>query len=485
MLARRLLTLALCLLPPSPALLAADGEVDATFANGGSRTFSFQFPDLPGVTEFVGHRVAYIPGSGPLVQGSYWVLARYAPTEATGVRAALATLRLREDGTVISSYGTYGNGTARAPLTMDRVDAVAHATWIEGGSRVDKAFALGPELLSTGERRLRLCRVNASGALDSGVFGTAGSGCLSYSFQDAGANSAGAALDLVADGELLYLIAERLSAGDATTIGVARVSAITGALDASYGFGGFASIGFDPGTTRNNHDAAGEIDREGRLVIAASFDVDTGSEQPVYAGVARLTPAGQLDATFCVPGPECPLGAPGLRRFGASQLAIPNLPNPRLGSMAIAGSRIHFTLQNDNAVSRTHIVALREDGTLAREFGSNGVAQRPSAFPALAVSSFPILTGSARGSLLIAGVEFGIGLTQTTASFARLSAFGACAPDFVTPCPRVLPGGVPAIDHILIDSADRPVFLTQPDSSGTLQLVRLQPQRELLVDGFE
>jgi hypothetical protein len=483
--ARRLFVLALCLLPPSPTLLAADGEVDATFANGGSRTFSFQFPDLPGSTAFIGHRVAFIPSSSPFVQGSYWVLARYWPSEATGVRAALATLRLREDGTVISGYGTYGNGTARAPLTMDYVEAVAHATWIEGSNRVDKAFALGTELLATGERRLRLCRVNASGALDSGVFGTAGSGCVSYSFQDSGANTAGSALDLVAEGERLYLIAERLAAGGATSIGVVRVSAVSGALDATYGFGGFASIGFDPGTSRNYHGAAGEIDREGRLVVAASFGADTGSAQPVYAGVARLTPTGQLDATFCASGADCPVGAPGLRRFGVSDLAIGPLSYPRLGSMSITGTRIYFSLQNDNAVSRTHIVALRKDGTLAREFGRNGVAQLPSAFPTFAVSSFPVLKGSPRGSLLIAGVELGIGLTQTTASFARLNASGACAPEFVTPCPRVLPGGVPAIDYILIDPADRPVFLTQPDAGGTLQLVRLQAQRELLADGFE
>lgn len=485
MLARRLLTLALCLLPPSPALLAADGEVDATFANGGSRTFSFQFPDLPGVTGLVGHRVAFIPGSGPFVQGSYWVLARYWPSEATGVRAALATLRLREDGTVISSYGTFGNGTARAPLTMDNVDAVAHATWVEGGSRVDKAFALGTELLSTGERRLRLCQVNASGALDSGVFGTAGSGCSSYSFQSSGADSAGAALDLVADGEQLYLIAERLAAGGATSIGVVRVWATTGALDTTYGFGGFASIAFSPSTSRNLHLAGAEVDPVGRLVVAASFQPDGSTADPAYAGVARLTPAGQSDATFCQPAVGCALGSAGLHRFGTNQLFIPPKPHPLFASVTVTEARIYFSLQNDNGISRTHIVALREDGTLARDFGNNGVAQRPSAFPALAVSSFPILKASARGSLLIAGVEFGTGLTQTTASFARLNGSGACAPEFVTPCPRVLPGGVPAIDHILIDPADRPVFLTQPDAGGTLQLVRLQPQRELLADGFE
>ncbi|MCE3004408.1 MAG: hypothetical protein LW860_17165 [Xanthomonadaceae bacterium] len=485
MIARRLFALALCLLSPSPALLAADGEVDATFANGGSRTLSFQFPDLPGVTGSVGHRVAFIPGTSPFAQGSYWVLARYWPTEATGVRAALATLRLREDGTVISGYGTYGNGTARAPLTMDNVDAVAHANWIDGGIRVDKAFALGTELISTGERRLRLCRVNGSGALDSGVFGTAGSGCFSYSFQDSGANTAGAAMDLVADGEHLYLIAERLAAGGATSIGVVRVSAVTGALDTTYGFGGFASIAFSPSMSRNLHVAGADVDPVGRLVVAASFQPDGSTADPVYAGVARLTPAGQPDATFCGPGIGCALGSPGLHRFGTNQLFIPPKPHPLFGSVTVTEARIYFSLQNDSAVSRTHIVALREDGTLAREFGSNGVAQRPSAFPALAVSSFPILKGSARGSLLVAGVEFGIGLTQTTASFGRLNASGACAPEFVTPCPRVLPGGVPPIDHILIDPADRPVFLTQPDASGTLQLVRLQPQRELLADGFE
>jgi hypothetical protein len=206
---------------------------------------------------------------------------------------------------------------------------------------------------------------------------------------------------------------------------------------------------------------------------------------PAYAGVARLTQAGLPDTSFCPIGGGCALGKPGLHSFGVNQLGIPELTLPELGGLSVAADRIYFTLQNNNSTSSTHIVALRSDGTIVREFGNNGVAQRPTASPVPRFTSFPVILASARRTLLIAGEEKVGWPTPATAAYTRLGRSGECAAEFAQPCPRALAAGTPPIQQMIVDDYDRPLLLTRATSAGTVTLIRLQQQRELLSDGYE
>lgn len=140
-----------------------------------------------------------------------------------------------------------------------------------------------------------IVRLTSDGALDN-TFGS-GTGIACYAPAATTPLAVASDLVLLPDGSILLAGAAAHVGGSGLDMAVARLTS-TGALDTTFGTGGWAFVAFDQGGQLNDAAASIAIDADGRIVIAGQYE-DSAN---VSIGVARLLADGSLDATFGTQG---------------------------------------------------------------------------------------------------------------------------------------------------------------------------------------
>lgn len=229
------------------------GTLDTSFGNGGVVTTTPSQFGVPGGGGFNALNVVFEPDGRIVVVGGYGgiLLARYSAT-----------------GTLDATFGT--GGVVTNPIGYG-VDLVRQTD----GKYLVSAF---------GSSDFIIARYTTSGTLDS-EFGTGGLVTTSLGFA-----STSLLLTLQEDNKIV--VAGRAGGGEGTGFAVARYN-ISGTLDTTYGTGGAIS------TTIDNNPGGGalgvDIDNSGRAVVGGST---TNSDGARYIALVRYTISGTLDSTF-------------------------------------------------------------------------------------------------------------------------------------------------------------------------------------------
>jgi hypothetical protein len=456
--------------------MANDGSFDIQFgpnANG-IHDFSLQFDTLPGSVG-IGRKVVEVPGRTIFEAPRYWVMTAYNPDPVTGVARAVATARFTNSGLLDTTYGSFGIGKAVTAVSMDSVVHFAYTRWQRNvGPTVtvfDRIFVLGSDQFN-GSPRLRLCSITPTAQLDPSF---AAGGCAGYRFEDFGGTTGGTVYGLHAIGELLYVVADRRGASGERSVGVLRINAENGTIDTSYGFAGYASVSF-PGTGLAFF-ARSTLDPSGRLVVLGDWTRDGVKT----FGIARLTNTGVTDGSFCADASSCGNSLGFQHLLTAAQIGVAN--NSVASAIVAATNRIFVAVQDSATFGNGHIVALREEGPLATEFGPGGFRSVTTTNPAL-TTEIKSLYATPGGRVLLGGVaELNGGTPQDNRMLvSRLDRRGACDYDF---CPRLDGLDTPRIFDITVDAAGRPLLLTDSLANGRVRLIRLGVQQDLLSNGFE
>jgi uncharacterized delta-60 repeat protein len=311
--------------------MAQPGDLDTTFGNGGKKTVNFGGIDA---------------ATAVLVQPNGRVVA----AGGGGPASSFCVVRLRSaNGTLDPTFGSGGK----------RV--------VDFGTDDESVYgaALQPDgkIVLAGDSRLQpaVVRLKANGALDTSFDGD---GRKLFSW---GAIGRVTAVVVAPNGKLLL---GGFSGPEGGNIQVARMTA-KGALDATFGAGGIATVDF--GGTEFGEAIARQAD--GRIVVA-------GRSSAGGAVVARLRATGVLDTDF---GGDGRVTLPG----GGSLSAVLVQPDRNI---VVAG--------NASGSATMTVTRLKPDGSLDTGFGSGGTTT--VAFGSLANP----LGGAARqpdGKIVIAG----------------------------------------------------------------------------------
>lgn len=140
-----------------------------------------------------------------------------------------------------------------------------------------------------------LVRLNADGSFDTN-FGN-GTGSVCYAPPATPPVAAAQDIALLQDGSILLAGVAAHVGGSGLDMAVVRLTA-TGALDTTFGNGGWAFVAFDQGGQLNDQARAIAVDSSGRIVIAGQYDDPTTDS----IGVARLLANGAPDASFGTQG---------------------------------------------------------------------------------------------------------------------------------------------------------------------------------------
>jgi uncharacterized delta-60 repeat protein len=313
------------------ARLNADGMLDPSFADMGRTIYAF------GVNEDRAHAIA-LDGTGKIV-----VAGDALPSEGPGIYRTYAVSRLNSDGSPDTGFGASG----KTVVGFDSGDARAAAIAIDAAGRLVLAGGANAE----GEQRFSVVRLLPNGNPD-GSFGASGKVFLSsvpppgqggrafaVLVDDAGrvvlggSGATGFVVRLLENGELdpsfgtdgvlempngmlVNAIAQDssghiLAAGSAFNdangidVGVARIDS-NGSLDRTFGNGGVVLLATVPGGGPEIARSIRSTSRGRILVAGEAFE----SGQSKFL-VARLNPAGTLDATFGSGGYVLASPAPG------------------------------------------------------------------------------------------------------------------------------------------------------------------------------
>jgi uncharacterized delta-60 repeat protein len=377
--------------------LKTDGSIDTGFGTGGVTTIG---NSIAGVA---------IDSSDRIVLADY----AYYNIPRSGYANAIAVNRLNSDGTPDTSFGTDGQGiivpvagfNQLAGIAIDpsgRIDVASSAgsssassdflavrfdssgnpdsSWgVAGqvttdviGPSTDQAAALSitqsdGKMLVVGTSQaaagfpnefLVVARYNADGSLDS-TFGQGGKATFAYDYRLAVNPPTPTAVTVDPSGRILVT---GTSAGD---FAVLRLNA-DGSLDASFGNGGEATVGFgtftgNNGYTYDSYDTAAGVvvDASGRLLLFGT----TSTNSSAFA-VARLNTDGSLDTSFGSGGKTTiSFGGPGVTYDTASGLTI-----DAAGCIIVAGT----TSVNNSNTGSFAVSRLKPDGSLDPSFGSGG-----------------------------------------------------------------------------------------------------------------
>ena len=285
----------------APAV-AAPGDLDRSFGQGGGFSFNVSEPDPTPV--FTGRAVA-LPGGDALA----------AVQTNAGGRGVFGLVRIGANGLVDPTFGR--GGLVATPVGVDRAFAVGIARQPDGKIVVAGTAAdpFGP--------LVALARYGEDGRLDP-TFGSGGivtfrPGADGAQYRPAPAVAVGPNGTIVTGGEVTDDL------GQARWL-LARLTR-NGRLDTGFGHGGIATLTF-PGASGPT---AGEIDD---LLVQADGRVVGIGTVSVHLALARLRANGTLDPSFGSGGlvPAPPLGGSGSR--GGSIVPGPN------GTYLVAGTRL-------------------------------------------------------------------------------------------------------------------------------------------------
>ncbi len=188
----------------------------------------------------------------------------------------IMVIRLLADGSPDGSF----SGDGVATFDFGNASDFGRAMDIDDQGRVLVAGSGGSP------SRLTVLRVKPDGTLDDGFDAAA------FRPDIGGTTSSGSGVRVGADGGV-FVGGARFNPTDPQTV-VAKLKA-DGSLDPAYGTGGLTPIDF--GTSPKVSTRNVELDDEGRAVIAVNLG-GINDDDPYNSALARLTPAGQLDAGF-------------------------------------------------------------------------------------------------------------------------------------------------------------------------------------------
>lgn len=194
---------------------------------------------------------------------------------------AMLVCRFNADGTIDSIFGDAD--TAGCKLLSFSPDTTAYAIAVQSNGRI----VLVGDAIVSGKKRAVLVRLMNNGALDSS-FDLDGfkipfpSWINDNNFKD---------VAIAADGKIVA-VGDSDPGGNSDYL-VARFES-NGASDLSFD-GGFQLVKYDAGGLNRDHAYAVSLLADGSVLVAGY--VDHGSSRN-YAGVAKLTPDGQLDMSF-------------------------------------------------------------------------------------------------------------------------------------------------------------------------------------------
>lgn len=303
----------------------ADGTIDATFGSAGEAA------------------VGYGAGSDyaeAVIRQSDGKLVVAGWTASFGTnRWALA--RFSADGVIDPSFGS--NGTVTTQVQSGGCEAYAVV------QQADGKLVAGGRASNGGAYYLALARYNTDGSLDTS-FGNGGT-----VVQPLGTRAGSAyAIAQLSDGKLVVAGTASGPSSTGDDVAVARFT-IDGALDSSFGTGGFVTTAVMSG---NHEDVANAllVQPDGKLVIAG-FTSTTTSEDIL---LVRYTAAGMLDPTFGV-------GGMAVRDFGTHEEAYAVVRQSD-GKLAIVGSKSPL----GSLSSATLAARFLANGSLDTTFGSGG-----------------------------------------------------------------------------------------------------------------
>lgn len=260
------------------------GVLDTTF--NGTGTFEFDF----GLERFDRATSVNILPDGKILIGGDSVAYENIPNQFFVQRLAasdIALIRLNANGTLDSTFGI--SGAVRTDLSNLYDDTVARVlTLADGSIRV---------VGTANSSSWAIVAYSANGGLNTN-FGTGGRATVSFTVP----TGLRAANDAILHNGKIVITGKQ---GDYAPLAVARVDALTGQLDPTFGVGGIATVDIAEQprngiTTRQGWSLAALPD--GKIIVASDgtfvdFDQDFTIENPLLA-VSRLTEDGRTDATF-------------------------------------------------------------------------------------------------------------------------------------------------------------------------------------------
>ena len=164
--------------------------------------------------------------------------------------------------------------------------------------------------------------------------------------------------------------------GDSYDIILAQLTA-SGDLDASFGYGGFATFGFDVGGSMQDISTALAVDANGNILVGAQYDDGSGT---FPAAVLRFSATGQLDTSF---------GTNGYTKLSLPVAQYPSWIWPKSDGSILVAMNPQTTLT---------LTSLDENGSIMTSFATAGeyIAPQPASLeielPPVGVA-MPILTG--------------------------------------------------------------------------------------------
>lgn len=421
---------------PQP-ILAAAGDLDPTFGNGGKVTTSF-----PGSDDRA-YAIAIQPDGKKVVAGTslgYFILVRYNdngsldPTFGDGgqvvtefsnsVDAAYAVV-IQPDGKIIAAGYATADPTQNFALARYNTNGSLDATFGSGGkvttdfsNRYDKAYALalqpdgrivvaGYATNSITAEDFALARYNTDGSLDT-TFGSGGK--ITTDFY--GGLDEALAVAVQVDGKILVTGGSYSGSTD-YDFALARYNT-DGTPDTSFGTLGKTTTDFFSGADEANAIA---IQPDGKIVLAGGAENGAGPAYPDF-GLVRYNANGSLDSTFGNGG----LVVTSFNGGNDTVRGVAVLPN---GKIIAAGNAAAFS-GGDFALARYN-----SDGTLDSTFGTGGMVTTDFFLgydAALALAVQPdgklVAAGYAEPPGYPNGREFDIGLARYNPEGTLDSSFG-------------------------------------------------------------
>lgn len=383
----------------SASSLAADGDLDPTFGDGGMTPAG------------VIHANLQLPVA-PVVMSDGRILTCAPLTDNGSSGTDFLLMRYLADGGLDTSFSFDGKVTVDFGGDNDQCNAVA----LQGDGKIVVAGTTN----AAGNSDFAVARLSADGTLDTG-FGN-GTGKAVVAFDAGGSNDdIGGSLAIQPDGKLL-VAGWSASAANGDDFAIVRLLP-DGTRDPAFNLTGRVTVGFDFPASTNKSDQADNVivDPAGRILVGG---VAQTSGQSFDFAVARLLPNGQLDANFDGDGRATigfDLGA------SANDLCYRMLlrRDDRIVLVGAADTS-PSTLNNDMAVAR-----LLPDGSPDASFGIGGKT----------VLSFDLITNGIdgafgaveqpNGKLILAGIaQYNLTPVATRGAVARLNADGSLDTQF-------------------------------------------------------
>ena len=354
------------LLFAAPAL-AADGDLDPTFAGDGTAAIDFAPANPNAFADVANDLVAQSDGKIVSAGGALKIV--FSPGIPPLAENDIALARQNANGSLDSSF----SGDGRVILDTGASETAAAVTEGPGGTYL---VAGSSTALDTGADSVLLARFEADGDPDPTF---SGDGVVTQAF----GSGSSAANDVVVQDDGKIVVVGDASGGQML---IARFNA-DGTLDSGFAGGGSRLVAI-----RDSSFAEGvALQDDGEIVVAGRTIPGAGTSSDM--ALVRLEADGDLDPTFSDDG----VATPG---FGANALARAVQVQPN-GRIVAAGS---ILLGSDDFA----VVRFLEDGSLDTSFGGDGLTTIGTAVTdvgrdlALQENGRPIISGSSNGDFTVA-----------------------------------------------------------------------------------